>query len=196
MIEFEKWKSIPEFDNYQISNMGSVKNVKNNKIRKASPPSAKTKYYKIILYQGGHTKTFDIHRLVGQVFCQKPVTDEYLEIHHINGNTFDNRATNLKWVTRSQNRRYSKPSKKGYLIKDMSIVWYDENGIIQGIFDDCMKAAQGTGFSHSAITKVCSKSYPRATHVGRYGFERVPTKDAIKLAQQQKKSLTTGMAKD
>lgn len=193
----EQWKTIPNFERYEVSNLGRVKSTVTGKIRKLSQPGQLTDYLKTSFRDDdGKIKTFDVHRLVAELFCTKPKTDKVLVVDHLNGNTKDNRADNLEWITISENQRRRKPYDFGYSVKDTSIVWFDENGIIQGIFESCRQASIKTGIAYTGITKCCSERFPRVVHVGRWGFERVPTEDAYDLWEQQKKSLTTGMVKD
>ena len=56
---------INDFDNYQISNVGNVKNVKTNKILK---PSIKNGYYFIILCKNKKQYNKYIHRLMADAF--------------------------------------------------------------------------------------------------------------------------------
>ena len=46
-----------------------------------------------------------IHRMVALAFHPDTRTEERCEVDHINGIKTDNRAENIRWVTRSENRR-------------------------------------------------------------------------------------------
>ena len=51
-------------------------------------------------------KAFKVHYLVAEVFLTKP--EDKTELDHINRNRQDNRAENLRWVTRSENSHNKK----------------------------------------------------------------------------------------
>ncbi len=103
----EVWKDIVDFPNYQVSNLGNVKNIKTNKILKwMENPKNEGRYicYEVILYNltrkvGFHKK---VHRLVAEAFLTNP--ENKSDIDHIDGNTSNNNLTNLRFATRTENR--------------------------------------------------------------------------------------------
>ena len=107
----EIWKDIYFTENniiydyrnlYQISNMGNIKKIK-NKEKLLKPQNNGKEYIQIYLSnKNGYSRYFKIHRLVAHMFV-----DEYFdgaEVDHINTIKTDNRAENLRWVTRIENR--------------------------------------------------------------------------------------------
>lgn len=101
MDEKEIWKDIDGIDNYQVSSLGRVRNKETRKLR--ALPTNKNGYVVLVFRtQDGKTKSFYIHRLVALTFVEnssdKPCVD------HINTIRTDNRASNLRWVTRKENQ--------------------------------------------------------------------------------------------
>ena len=87
-------------DVYTISNYGEVFLVKNGTKRKTS--LTKAGYVLITLSKNAVKKTFLLHRLVAEHFVPNP--DGKNEVNHIDGNKLNNKASNLEWVTRDENR--------------------------------------------------------------------------------------------
>ena len=97
----EVWRSISEYLNYQVSNIGRVRNSITGRILK--PVTNTNGYYFVCLCSNGKRTTRNIHRLVGQEFLPPPENDDQTLIDHIDRDRFNNCITNLRFVTRSQN---------------------------------------------------------------------------------------------
>lgn len=95
-ITNEEWKDIKDFINYQVSNLGRVRNKTRGNI--LSPNNNGSNYLSVQLGKG---KRRYIHRLVAQEFI--PNSRNCKEINHINGNRMDNRINNIEWCTRQDN---------------------------------------------------------------------------------------------
>lgn len=93
----EEWKSLPDFPDYFISNLGNVKNKKG--IILAGDHN--NMGYRRVIFYTPYKKRFFVHRLVATLFCEGEAPD--LVVNHIDGNKENNIATNLEWVTRSEN---------------------------------------------------------------------------------------------
>lgn len=102
----EEWKTITDYDNYEISNLGNVKNKKTNRL--LTPYIISSGYYGVQLCKNGKHKNYLIHRLIAIAFIPNP--NNYPVIDHIDRNPLNNSIVNLRWVNLSQNnynRKYN-----------------------------------------------------------------------------------------
>lgn len=63
-------------------------------------PCLSGNYYMVNIKQHGIARPVLIHRLVAAAFCKRTIGQD--EVHHKDGNTFNNVSSNLEWVTRDQ----------------------------------------------------------------------------------------------
>lgn len=96
----EEWKEIEGYEEqYQISNLGRVRNIQTGVIRKTRTINSG---YKIMKLKGRPNRHRElVHRLVAKAFCEGYAPG--LEVNHIDGDRLNNRATNLEWVTTKEN---------------------------------------------------------------------------------------------
>ena len=107
----EIYKKCEFDDRYEISNLGNVRRLKCNGQYKIINPSVLNKnkthpYYYIQIAKGGKRKNYLIHRLVCEAFNNRE-DDAYNVVDHIDRDTFNNNATNLRWVTQKINTHNS-----------------------------------------------------------------------------------------
>lgn len=98
-MEKEIWKEIEGFDNYQISNLCRVKNIKFNRLVK--PLLDNRGYIMVNLYKEGKMKRLSLHRLIAIAFIPNPENKPCID--HINTDRSDNRIENLRWCTQKEN---------------------------------------------------------------------------------------------
>lgn len=93
------WLTVNNFNNYQVSKGGLVRNKKTKVILK--PFVNNNGYLRVNLFKDGAKYKKLVHVLVAEAFIDNPL--KLTEIDHINNRRKDNRAINLKWTTHSDN---------------------------------------------------------------------------------------------
>jgi hypothetical protein len=96
------WKTICGFTDYEVSDLGKVRNTKSGKILAENP--TETGYMKVNIRKDKQSYTRKVHRLVAEAYIDNP--NGYEEIDHINEDKTDNRVENLRWCSRQMNLNY------------------------------------------------------------------------------------------
>lgn len=91
----EKWKAIKDYENYEISNLGRVRNSQ-KRILKQQTNKNHGGFKSIKLYGHGTVKRINIARLVAVAFIDNPYNLKY--VVHVN-KVDDNTVNNLKWAS-------------------------------------------------------------------------------------------------
>ncbi len=87
------------FGKYEVSNLGNVRNSKNNNILK--PTKDRYGYYYVCLFEDGKRYYKKVHRLVAEAFIPNPENKPYID--HIDSNRTNNVYSNLRWTTPKEN---------------------------------------------------------------------------------------------
>ena len=113
----EIWKDIPNYDGYQVSNLGRIRThnkttyTELHKTRKWKDRILKQKMQKrksgridcrVELWKDGKHKTLLVSRLVAFTFYNKDINSK-MTIDHIDGNPLNNKLENLEIVTLKEN---------------------------------------------------------------------------------------------
>lgn len=89
---------------YTIYEDGRIHNDTNGKWIRGTSIDNHNRYVKIHLGTDGAGKFLPLHRLVAQIFLPNP--NNYPQVNHIDGNRYNNAASNLEWCTAKQNVRH------------------------------------------------------------------------------------------
>jgi len=94
----EEWKVIPNYNKYEASTLGNIRNTKKN-VKLVNV--LHNDYYSISLYNNDNIrKTERVHKLVAQTFLQND--ENKPTVNHKNWNKLDNNVTNLEWATHKE----------------------------------------------------------------------------------------------
>lgn len=115
----EIWRDIPDFQGYQISNLGQVRTHNKitssnlykerhwkDKILKFKSKNYKTGY-RVDLWKDGKPHTMLVARLVAFTFYEEDINNYKLTVNHIDGNRFNNNLDNLELITLKDNIRHA-----------------------------------------------------------------------------------------
>lgn len=120
----EIWKDIPNYEGYQVSNLGRVRTHNKttyterhgirhwkDRIMKFKPSTnskQKSKQgmgYRVSLWKNGKCKDYLVARLVISTFTNVDINTD-LTVNHKDGNRLNNVLNNLEWLSRADNIRY------------------------------------------------------------------------------------------
>lgn len=181
----EIWKSIEGYeDKYEISNLGRIKSLSDNKGRKRelilNPRISKNGYLFLNLWKNSHGTPKKIHRLVAEAFCPKNENPQC--VNHINGVKTDNRAENLEWCTYSYNMQHAiknglfKPTINEKMVglgvhgKDhpssKPVLQYDLNDNFIKEWESCVDAGKALGLRGNSIQR-CARGERKSA----FGFK-------------------------
>jgi hypothetical protein len=113
-MQEEFWKDLIGYEGlYQVSSMGRVKSLGNDKTRREKllkPTSDGKGYLKVSLSLNKKRTTTRVHQIVAITFLNHKPCGHDLVVDHINDNRSDNRVDNLQIVTQRFNVRKTQGS--------------------------------------------------------------------------------------
>ena len=118
----ECWKSIDGFINYQVSNLGRVRNANTGRILKQGWGTGG--YLKVDLWKDGKRFNYRIHKLVANEFLDNPENKKCVD--HIDNNRINNIVTNLRFATYSENQR-NKSKKQNTSSQYIGVAWHKKH---------------------------------------------------------------------
>ena len=97
----EKWKAVDSHPKYEVSSMGKVRNSRTGNI--LTPYDDGSGYLRVKL-DGDNCR---LHILVAVAFVPNPEPDTKTIVNHKKGKKHDCRASQLEWVTQSENIQHA-----------------------------------------------------------------------------------------
>lgn len=147
----EQWKRSKEFDNYELSTNGQIRNYNTGRILKTT--INKKGNEQVCLRKDNRQHTKSVHRLMVDTFFEGDHRN--IDIYHENRNRSDNRLSNLRLCSKSETckRGFREGNRKGR--GHISVrATRRENGIdIVQEFDSIRECAIALGVSESAVSK-------------------------------------------
>lgn len=124
----EVWKKIPNYEGlYEVSNLGNVKSLGNDKTRKEKILKAGINsqgYCHVGLVKDKQRNFFKVHQLVAMAFLNHIPCGYKLVVDHINDTPLDNRVENLQIVTQRFNANKTQVK---YTSKYKGVSWHKNN---------------------------------------------------------------------
>jgi hypothetical protein len=99
----EEYRVIDGYENYEVSDLGNVRNKKNGRILKGGYDDGGYRFVSL------NKKQLKVHRLVALAFIDNPENKPIVD--HINNDRSDNRLVNLRWATNPENGANCKMNK-------------------------------------------------------------------------------------
>jgi hypothetical protein len=165
----ETFKTIVNYPDYEISNLGRIK-TKERLVRYTHSVTEKEHFrktderflkiyhnnrtgYKFVqLYNNGKSKNYTIHRLVAENFIDNK--NHLNTVNHIDGNKHNNTSMNLEWCSNSYNHKHA--TETGLKAKGTSVNSSKLN-------DNCVTAIKyflNKGFTHKELSIAFDISRP------------------------------------
>ena len=170
MIE-ELWKDIPNYEGYQVSNLGRVKSLKRfrkgkngslvpvkEKILKPQMPNSG--YYRVTLCKHSTIKFYYVHRLVYEAFNGQ--IPENMQVNHINEVKTDNRLENLNLMTPKENINYGTGKERCTKKRSKAVLQFDLNDKFVKEYLSTKQVERETGFAQQYISACCKGKYKTA----------------------------------
>jgi len=157
----EKWVTIQEAIDYEVSNFGRIRSYKYKTPRILKQKLNKIGYYQIgLCVGGGKRKFFLVHRLVLSNFSQVENMKE-LEVNHINENKQDNRLENLEWLTSKENCNHGTRNKRIGEFSSNKVLCV-ETGVV---YNSQLEASIETNTSESGISNCLNGKRRKANNL-------------------------------
>ena len=166
----ENWKTIPGYEGlYEASDEGRIRTAEGKTTRSArfevrhwkqrilkpkiqKRPCGNNSDFRVSLWKDGVEKTHLVSRLVAMAWCDG--YEKNMTVNHIDGNSLNNNANNLEWVSLKENVRHA--FRTGIHKNQIACVLVSNDGK-QKEFVSCSEASRYLGHSSGYIHRCIMK---------------------------------------
>ena len=142
-----KWKRFDKYPHYLFSIYGEVKSFYGSVPKLMKPTRDFSGYKKIKLYNDKGGKLFYLHVIIAKLFVPNPFNLPFVD--HIDRNKWNADASNLRWVTASENAKNRDPNM--IYTNSRPIFKCDLTGTILEKYVSAKEASRQTGISYNHI---------------------------------------------
>ena len=152
MNEVETFVKVVGFENYEVSNLGKIRNIKSGKILKPQPD--KDGYLRLGLYENNKKKKLFLHRVLATAFIDNP--EGKPQVNHIDENKLNNDLSNLEWCTARENLVHGTRTKRAAEKLSQKVIQLDLNDNVLNVFKSMRQAERETGIPNESISRCCN----------------------------------------
>ena len=152
MSVVETFVKIEGFENYEVSNLGKVRNIKSGIMLK--PWFTKDGYLRHCLYKHNKRKNLLLHRIIATAFIDNP--EKKPQVNHIDENKLNNDLSNLEWCTERENAIHGTRIKRIAEKLSQKVIQLDLNDNILNVFKSMRQAERETGVLVGNISSCCN----------------------------------------
>ena len=152
MSEVETFVKIEGFENYEVSNLGKVRNIKSGIMLK--PWITKDGYLRHCLYKHNKRKNLLLHRIIATAFIDNP--EKKPQVNHIDENKLNNDLSNLEWCTGRENLVHGTRTKRVAEKLSKKVIQLDLNDSVLNEFESMGQAERETGVPSGNISRCCN----------------------------------------
>lgn len=149
----KKWKIIPGYNNYRVSDQGDLFNESNQRFLKGYKNLG---YRCVNIVKNQPKDTFFLHQLIIRSFVGPPPTAKHT-VNHINGVKDDNRLINLEYSTPTEQLNHLiKMGLRKQAVTNRPVIQFDLNDCKIAEFPSISVAASSLNYKKNGIRRVCS----------------------------------------
>lgn len=159
------WEIAVPFLGYEVSDSGEVRNIVTKHVM--SKQLTNRGYMKVFLMDNGKKNGVYVHRLVASAFCANDDPERKTQVNHINEDKTDNRASNLEWVTPSENINHGTGIARRVATQSLPVAMVFKG--LSVLFDSAYDVEKRTGIPAKSVQKCCAGKL-RTTHGASFSY--------------------------